>query len=72
MRQNIHCLQNPNVFNDARKGKFMFGSKNTHVVRNYTTMQTIKNPQLVTQDKDFMTAHYVDLSVPKNPNKNSS
>ena len=69
MRQNIHCLQNPNVFNDARKGKFAFGRQNTHVVRNYHNMRTIKNPTHVVEDKDFMTAKFVDLNV---SNKNAS
>ena len=58
MRQNIHCLQNPNVFTEARKGKFAFGKGNTHVVRNYRTMQTIKNPQHITEQDNYYTAHF--------------
>lgn len=77
MRQNIHCQKNPNAFREAKKGKFTFAPKNVHVVRNYHNMQTIKNPEFITEENDFYTAHYKDtklsmnktFSVLKNPVK---
>ena len=34
MRQNMHCLKNPNVFNELNKGLYEYGENNTFVVQN--------------------------------------
>lgn len=61
MRKNTHCQQNPEVFEDAKKGKFEMGKDNTRCFYNEKTWTTIRNPKHIQLEND----HYKAIPTSK-------